>query len=370
MINDGHITASFGSELPGDPLPPEVQRWLVGLAADYRVLVPSEKSGNRIFEEVSASGTTGLGLPQHRTIGSFKKTFLPPAETLLSFNAGAMSAAPPMEKTVIFGMHICELSADRLLTDVMKYDCPDYPYVTRRQRALTIGVPCRRTDNCFCEKTGHNRAGPGSFDLFLNVPPGGDEGGLELIAGSKAGVALAKAAPMPLKKTPGTHPASPAGSASQKSPGVLAAPPPGDMAHKGQWPLAELPERIRSSFGAVMWDELADRCLGCGNCTIVCPLCYCFFTRDETGLDPAKGQRARHWDSCQLVAFARVAGGHNFREARAERIWYRFSHKFMRMQEAFGRPGCTGCGACFHFCPADIDPRAVIESVLAVTADE
>ena len=169
------------------------------------------------------------------------------------------------------------------------------------------------------------------------------------MAGSSAGRELARGAPLPVAEAGEVvAPSAPGGSEP--------------------WPLSSLPDRVRESFGAAIWDELAERCLGCGNCTIVCPLCYCFYTRDETGLDPAAGRRLRLWDSCQLVAFARVAGGHNFREARSERIWYRFSHKFMRTQERFGMPGCSGCGACAHFCPVDIDPREVIAGVLGVTS--
>lgn len=335
-------------------LPSGLERWLLDLSADFSVLAPSSKGPNRIFDTLAPAAVSGLATPQHLTLLPFKKIFLPPTETLFSFQGSELFSAPPLEDTILFGLHICELSADRLLWAVMENDRADSPFLARRGKALTIGVPCVREPNCFCEKTGHDRIGPHDFDLFLSWP---DELGVQkepyFVAGSEAGARLAISSPLEVV------------AASEEILAPRAAADRGGAG--GRWPLEDLPEKLRQSFGAVMWDELAERCLGCGNCTVVCPLCYCFVTRDETGLDPTAGRRLRQWDSCQLVNFARVAGGHNFREARSERIWYRFSHKFMRMTESFGRPGCSGCGACLHFCPAEIDPQAVIESVLEVT---
>lgn len=345
---------------------PDLGRWLLELAADYRVLVPAEKGGNRIFQEVGTTDALCFGLAQDRTVLPAKKAFLPPEEMLFEFSAGRILPAMPLDDTIVFGLHVCELSADRLLTANMTHDRPDFHYLVRRNGGIIAGVSCRRTPGCFCEKTGHDQIVPGDFDLFLDLDgcSGWDSAGTgeqcggkaktsvaqpRLIAGSAAGRNLAASAPFPLENATGAIRA-PEASAGSKT-----------------WPLDELPARIRDSFGAAIWDDLAVRCLGCGNCTIVCPLCYCFYTRDETGLAPETGRRLRLWDSCQLLAFARVAGGHNFRESRSERIWYRFSHKFMRMQETLGHAGCSGCGACFHFCPADIDPQQVIADVLGVT---
>jgi len=340
----------------------KLSQWLAELSGDYRIVAPALKSGNRAFGEFTETQDAALGLTQSDTILPVKKLFLPPAETLLEFGDGRLAApAAADQPLIVFGLHICELSADRLLTRIMESGAADQPYLERRNQALTIGATCYRTDFCFCEKTGHNQVTPADFDLFLDFGEAGPGGGEPvLIAGGDAGRQLAAAAPFPLDSS-GTGPCS------------ISAPPVADAngyeAESGdsRWPLADLPELHRDAFGAALWDEVAHRCLGCGNCTVVCPLCYCFYTRDETGLDPSRGRRLRLWDSCQLVAFARVAGGHNFREARSERIWYRFSHKFMRIQENFSAPGCSGCGACRHFCPAGIDPRQVIESVLAVS---
>ncbi|MHB8792745.1 MAG: 4Fe-4S dicluster domain-containing protein [Thermoleophilia bacterium] len=324
---------------------PVMLHWLQGLSDRRRLFIPAEKGGNRIFEEFGQTGRAVLDQIQEKTVLPAKKVFLPPLETLFDFSNQGIQQPESPEKTIVFGLHICELSADRLLNANMAYDRPDFPYLSRRGDSLMIGVTCRRSSGCFCEKTGHDRLAPGDYDLFLDLD---DPGRPRLIVGTDAGRELAADSPFAVE-------------AAEE----ITAPP---ARNPERWPLETLPEKIHESFGAVMWDELAARCLGCGNCTIVCPLCYCFYTRDETKLDPSIGKRLRLWDSCQLLAFARVAGGYNFREARSERIWYRFSHKFMRTQQALGAPGCSGCGACFHFCPVDIDPRQVIASVLDVTA--
>jgi formate hydrogenlyase subunit 6/NADH:ubiquinone oxidoreductase subunit I len=68
------------------------------------------------------------------------------------------------------------------------------------------------------------------------------------------------------------------------------------------------------------------------------------------------GSRRRVWDSCQLASFAVVAGGHNFRKSRAARVRHRFLRKGKFQLEAFGLPGCVGCGRCAQACIAKITP--------------
>ena len=76
------------------------------------------------------------------------------------------------------------------------------------------------------------------------------------------------------------------------------------------------------------WQEVGKKCVSCGNCTAVCPTCYCFDVQDEVKLDVTGGERKRIWDSCQLEEFAEVSGGENFREERASRQRHRYYRKF------------------------------------------
>jgi ferredoxin len=104
-----------------------------------------------------------------------------------------------------------------------------------------------------------------------------------------------------------------------------------------------------------------EKCLGCTNCTMVCPTCYCYNISDETSLDLKRTVRKRQWDSCQELNFARVHGG-NFRSSREARLRQFVTHKLCTWVEQYGCFGCVGCGRCMTWCPTGID--------LAEMADE
>jgi Fe-S oxidoreductase len=89
---------------------------------------------------------------------------------------------------------------------------------------------------------------------------------------------------------------------------------------------------------------------------MVCPTCTCFDVQDEVELNLRDGVRCRLWDSCQLGMFATVAGGHNFRAQRAGRVRHRFLRKGKYQREAYGLPGCVGCGRCAAACLVHITP--------------
>jgi len=112
-----------------------------------------------------------------------------------------------------------------------------------------------------------------------------------------------------------------------------------------------------------IWEELAEKCLGCGICTYVCPLCYCFSTEDSVGLDN-KCARCRKWDACTLPGFAKIAGGHDFRPTLKERYYNWFYHKFVRAYKEYGKSQCVGCERCRNQCPAKIDILEVLKIVL------
>jgi ferredoxin len=76
---------------------------------------------------------------------------------------------------------------------------------------------------------------------------------------------------------------------------------------------------------------------------------------DEVNFALTEGVRLRCWDSCQLDEFARVAGGENFREARAARQRHRFMRKGKYLHEKFGELGCVGCGRCIRTCVVHIN---------------
>jgi ferredoxin len=117
------------------------------------------------------------------------------------------------------------------------------------------------------------------------------------------------------------------------------------------------------------WQDIASRCLTCGNCTMVCPTCFCSTVEDTTDLAGETAGRWRCWDSCFTKDFSYIAGGSIRHSAKARyRQW--FTHKLASWYDQFGTSGCVGCGRCITWCPAGIDiteeARAFRKSEIAV----
>jgi ferredoxin len=112
------------------------------------------------------------------------------------------------------------------------------------------------------------------------------------------------------------------------------------------------------------WDDVADRCLSCTNCTLVCPTCFCSSVEDVTDLSLENAERVRRWDSCFNPEFAGVHGG-NFRPTIRGRYRQWLTHKFASWFDQFGVSGCVGCGRCITWCPVGID---VTEEITAIQA--
>ena len=114
------------------------------------------------------------------------------------------------------------------------------------------------------------------------------------------------------------------------------------------------------------WDDVAERCLTCGNCTLVCPTCFCSAVEDETDLSGDEAGRFRVWDTCFSVDYSYIHGGavRPFGRSRY-RQW--MTHKLGTWHDQFGSSGCVGCGRCITWCPVGID---ITEEVAAIRATE
>lgn len=114
-----------------------------------------------------------------------------------------------------------------------------------------------------------------------------------------------------------------------------------------------------------MWEEYNKRCIECGSCTIACSTCTCYTTRDIVYDPEGKiGIRKRVQASCHVDGFDEMAGGHNFRTTKADKMRYKVLHKIHDYKEQFGDEHmCVGCGRCTDRCPEHISITATINKV-------
>ena len=80
-------------------------------------------------------------------------------------------------------------------------------------------------------------------------------------------------------------------------------------------------------------------------------------------MDFTRGAKVKQLHSCNLLDFALVAGGHNFRPDKETRLKYRYYHQHRGFMEGFGEPLCVGCNRCGRVCLAGINPAAVINDL-------
>ncbi len=116
------------------------------------------------------------------------------------------------------------------------------------------------------------------------------------------------------------------------------------------------------------WDEVAGRCLTCGNCTLVCPTCFCTTVEDATDLSGSSAERMRRWDSCFTLEFSYVHGG-SVRQSNRARYRQWMTHKLSTWYDQFGTTGCVGCGRCITWCPVGIDITEEAAAIRATQAD-
>ena len=256
-------------------------------------------------------------------------------------------ALPTAPDVAFLGVRGCEIAA--LLTqDAVLAGGPavDRDYAARRAAALIIAVECvTAADTCFCTSMGTGPEVTTGFDLAMTEL----DDGFVVRAGTPAGERLLAR----LELTPADE-----GRQSAARSAVAATRERiGDPV-----PTAGMPARLVAAAGSPRWAEVAERCLACANCTLVCPTCFCTGVTQVSDLDGIDAVAERTWDSCFTLGFARVAGG-NFRPRVQDRYRQWLTHKFGTWWDQFGMSGCVGCGRCITWCPVGIDVR---EELMAV----
>jgi ferredoxin len=314
-----------------------------GLMADYASqegIVVGPQAKRSMFEFAPLTDPSELRLDYNTSILSPKVVLQPPHEKLATFHLGespSITASMEAVPTVIFGVHTCDLRAIQMLDKAFTVDYQDTNYMARRAQTVIVSLECLQPcdENSFCKDMGTLEA-DGGYDLHLT-----DVGSAYTVhIGTEKGAAL-------LDKYASAHEATEADVKQLEA--TLGSKWPRFKNHL-EFDAGELPALLATAYDHPLWEELGERCFACGSCTNVCPTCYCFNVTDTISLDQTESVRERNWDSCQLNEFARVADGHNFREARANRQKHRFFRKGKYIYEQLGMLGCVGCGRCVRTC--------------------
>jgi ferredoxin len=318
-----------------------------GLSGEYELVGPVAKDGHFVFGQFEDPAQ--LRLDYDTTLLPPKKWFFPPRESIMRFRVEdneVLDDSVEITPRVIFGLHPCDLNGLLLMDNVFFGKYVDPYYKARRDKTLVVGVSCQPNDTCFCNAWGTEEAHWG-FDIFLT-----DLGDRYFVS---------------VRSVRGAELLDHHVETSDVSDDDLADFQRRTHEFKESFThhidTSQLPLLLDARFDDAIWDELGDRCLSCGACSMVCPTCYCFDVVDELEANGETGERVRVWDSCQFKEFAAVAHHHNFRESRASRVKYRYYHKQWGYLSKFERVLCVGCGRCARACKAGITPVVVVRAL-------
>jgi len=258
-------------------------------------------------------------------------------------------------KLAMIGVRSCELHAiaiqDRVL---LGGEHADPHYAARRKDIFVIAVNCGQAGNtCFCVSMNTGPRATSGYDLALTELIDGDRHAFLVEIGSEAG------AEMMGKVT--SQPASDEHLAAGEAAVARAAEGMGRTMDAD-----DVKDLLARNLENRRWDDVAQRCLACANCTMVCPTCFCTTVEDVTDLTGEHAERWRTWDSCFTTQFSYIHGG-SVRPTISARYRQWLTHKLSSWHDQFDTSGCVGCGRCITWCPVGID---LTEEVKAIRASE
>jgi len=364
----GHFDREWRGFLPKDHLDGLIRELL---RDGYTVLGPTLVDNVISLRPIQSAADLARGVQDEQSGGSYrvvpgdpglyfqyvvgpdgpKRYFFPPALRLFSLTVGEHGrfnlehgpSQPP--RLAMLGLRPCELAAIAVQDRVFGMNGPepspseeDSYYKSTRRAAFIVAVNCTRPDGtCFCASMGTGPQASDGFDLALTEL----RAGFVVQLGSPCGADLA--AKLPLQEP----------SPSQLELAELRL----ELARSNmgrEFDLDGVPELLARNIEHPQWDEVAQRCLGCGNCTMVCPTCFCSSVTDLCDLQGTRVTRSREWDSCYTHQFTYTTSGPMRSTIRSRyRQW--LTHKLSNWVPQFGSSGCVGCGRCITWCPVGID---------------
>ena len=322
----------------------EIKELINFLMNDGKVYAPHKKGESSFsFEEVADAND--VVLDYSRTILPLKKFFIPPRETILSFNRSENSFQKPKIENpnrYFFAVHSYDMQAILRLDYSFSKGEPEYNYLTRRENSTFIGITYDPDEYHFSKSVGIALEDMTGFSLFIELK---DDESVIFAVDDEGRDILKRFGKTDFEE--GTYEF-----------------PEKHFSAKLKYHYNRLPKIFEKSYRSRVWDEVAEKCVGCGTCNLVCPTCYCFDVEDDVELDMTTGVRERHWDSCMLNDFAMVAGGENFRKEKSERTRHRLHRKFKYITDHYGAPFCVGCGRCSKYCTAKISIVEIVNDLI------
>ncbi len=350
--------------------------------AGYEVIGPRVEAGAIGLGPVSSSEQLPVGLADEQDGGtyrlvergdralfgfssgpqSWKRYLHPPMVKLWSSRRDGDGAlrfeAEPQEvrRRAFLGVRSCDMHAIASLDDaLLNIEHPDDGYRARREASLIIALNCGQAGGtCFCASTDTGPAVGSGFDLLLTeiVEPGRHR--FLVAAGSETGESILAAIPL-----------GEADAATVERAEEIVAETAASMGR--ELDTDGLAGLLQRNLEHPRFDEVAERCLSCGNCTSVCPTCFCTDVEDVVDLAGEGAEHSRHWDSCFTLGFTHIDGG-SARSSVGSRYRQWMTHKLSTWSDQFDNStGCVGCGRCITWCPVAID---ITEEAAAIRAGD
>jgi len=312
--------------------------------------VATDAVGRPIHHYLPASTFDDIDLEYETTEYSAKTYFLPYLENLSTYtfddDGWRQEIQYRVQPRAIIGLHACDVNALLKLDKVLARDLYPSPYyVARRRNTFVVGIDHKPCSSGFCRSLGADTATRG-FDLFLT-----DLGDRYFVAiGSDRGYSAVQRVDAREVTDHDSHD-------YLEARRMLAA------VEQDEVGVHNLPTILDLEFESDVWKKWGRRCLSCGSCAMVCPTCYCYGVTERVSMDFAAGSKQKRLYSCNLVDFAMVAGGHNFRPDRETRLKYRYYHQHRGFVEEHDEPKCVGCNRCGRACLTGIAPVEVIRDL-------
>jgi sulfhydrogenase subunit beta (sulfur reductase) len=255
-------------------------------------------------------------------------------------------------KYAFIGVRSCELNAIAIHEKVFNTDKYSDPlYNAMRKKALVVAVNCTHPGGtCFCASLGTGPKAESGFDLALTEVMDGKRHYFLAEVGSQRGAKILEEVP---QREPRDEERIAGNNLMEKAAKRMGR----------SLETSHLRALFDEHFDDPRWEDVAERCLTCGNCTMVCPTCFCCNVEDTSALEGNYAQRWRKWDSCFSKEFSYIHGGSiRFSTHARYRQW--LTHKLATWVDQFGTMGCVGCGRCITWCPVGIDITEEARSIL------